>query len=172
MTSIPWVQIANRVRMTCRSSNFSHGQRAYTFLEVALALGIIVVVFVTIVPVISAGARERRLQDTMTAMGEVVRDRRMEAEKIGQEQMLIVRPKGLALREKDQLVLKATVPPGVRLSVRYPQGKWTPAEGQEWRIFSCGLVAPASLRLQEGTAWIETDFDFLTGAPSAERYSF
>lgn len=158
--------------MICRSSNFSRRQRAYTFLEVALALAIIVVVFISVVPVISAGARERRLQDTMTALSDVIRDSRMEAEKDGQEHVLIVRPGGLARLKNDQLVLKASVPTGVQLSVRYPQEKWDAAADQKWRIFSCGLVAPASLRLQEGTAWIETDFDFLTGGISAERYSF
>lgn len=158
--------------MICPRSNFFLGEQAYTFLEVALALAIIVVVFITVVPAISAGAREHRLQDTMTALSDVVRDSRMNAEKNGREQMLIVRPGGLALREKDQFVLKTEIPPGVKLSVRYPQGKWAAADCQEWRIFSCGLVVPASLRLQEGTAWIETDFDFLTGGAAAERYSF
>jgi len=172
MTFTRWVQTANRVKMICRRNNRRTGNRAYTFLEVALALGIIAVVFAAVVPVMAAGNTERRLRDGMEAIGQFVRDSRRESEKTGKERMLIVRPGGLAVREGEKISPGVTTPQGAALSVRYPQGEWAKADGQEWRIFSCGVVAPVSLRLQDGKDWIETDFDFLTGSVAAERYSF
>jgi type II secretory pathway pseudopilin PulG len=158
--------------MICRRSNLPAASQGYTFLEIALALGIIAVVFAAVLPMVSAGYQERRLTDGMESLGQCVRDARREAESTGREQTLVVEPGGLALREGSELVPKVRIPRGAVLSVRRPQGKWAAADSQEWRIFSCGLVAPASLRLQQGTAWIEADFDFLTGSVAAERYSF
>ncbi|MEI6337378.1 MAG: hypothetical protein WCQ57_02195 [Verrucomicrobiota bacterium] len=158
--------------MICRRNNRRSGIRAFTFLEVALALGIIAVVFAAVVPVIASGNTERRLRGGMEAIGQFVRESRREAEITGQERMLIVRPGGLAVREGEEILPGVPAPPGAEFSVRFAEGEWARADHQEWRIFSCGVVAPASLRLQDGKDWIEADFDFLTGGVAGERYSF
>lgn len=158
--------------MICRRNNRRSGRRAYTFLEVALALGIIAVVFAAVVPVVAAGSTERRLRDGMESLAQFVRDSRMEAEKTGRERILIVQPGGLAVRMGEKILPGVAAPRGAALSFRYPQGEWDKADGQEWRVFSSGVVAPASLRMKVGKDWIETDFDFLTGGVAAERYSF
>lgn len=158
--------------MICHANNRLTGSPAYTFLEVALALGIIAVMFVAVVPVIGAGRTERRLREGMEAIGQLVRDRRLEAEKTGKEQILLLQPGGLSVRDGEEIRRGVDTPQGTTLLVRYPRGEWAKAHDQEWRIFSCGAVAPASLRLQDGKQWIEADFDFLTGGVAEERYSF
>ncbi len=39
---------------------------------------------------------------------------------------------------------------GLRLSVRFPGGKMQRADGQPWRILPCGVVLPATVRLEDG----------------------
>jgi len=158
--------------MICRVNNRPPAGRAFTLFEVMLVLAIIAAVFLSVVPVIAAGYKERRLRDTMDTMVEFVRESRRQSEETGRERLLVVQPGGLAIREGGKLLPGVAAPSGVALSVRAPQGEWARADDQEWRIFSCGLVTPASLRMQDGQAWIETDFDFLTGGVAEERYSF
>lgn len=145
---------------------------AYTFLEVALALAIIAVVFAAVVPVFSAGFKERKLRDALSDIGQLVREVRLQAEQTGVDQLLVFQPASVARREGKSLVSKVSVPEGSKLFIRYPQGEWTRGGSQEWPIFAAGLVPPLSLRLQDGSDWIEADFDFLTGNVAEERYSF
>lgn len=144
----------------------------YTFFEIALAIGIIAIVFVATIPVVSASYQERKLRNAMDAISNYIQEARFDTEKLGKEQTIIIRTNGLAMREGDDLVSKAILPGDMKLFVRYPQGDWEEARDQIWRIFSSGLVAPLSLRLKSESAWLESDFDFLTGSVSEERYSF
>lgn len=168
MISTRWDRTKSQVRTTCREAR--RPARGYTFLELALALGIVVVVFIAVVPVIASGHVERRLRQGMDELAQAVRESRAEAEKTGAGRMLVVEKNGLSERSGDKVHEKVRTPGNAGLSVRFAQGDWE--QEREWRIFSCGLVEPVSLRLQEGRAWIEADFDFLTGSVADERYSF
>lgn len=158
--------------MTCRNTRRPALSEGYTFLELAIALGLIAIVFVAVFPTVSASHQERRLRGAMEAIGQEVRERRREAEMTGMEQSLVVTTNGLAAREKSALRTVTTIPEGVALALKYPGGEWEAAKEQTWRIFSMGVVQPLSLRLQQGDSWIEADYDFLTGGMAAERYSF
>ncbi len=158
---------------TCRKPRRKARARgAYTFLELAIALGLIAIVFAAAFPVVSATFEEKRLRGAMDAIGERVREWRQEAETSGRERTLALMRKGLASGTGKDPALAVTIPQGITLEVKFPGGEWEAAKGQPWRIFSLGLVQPLSLRLRQGSSWIETDFDVLTGGVAAERYSF
>lgn len=155
---------------TCRG-NRARSCRAYTFLELALALAIVAVVFFSVVPLILASQRERHLRQTMDALAALVRDSRYAAEKLGQPGHLTFGPKGISSSQEGEGLAPVSLA-GCQLLLRYPGGKWEKADGRDWNIYSTGLVEPLSVRLEQETAWIETDFDFLTGNVADERYSF
>lgn len=140
----------------------------YTFFELALAMAIIVVVFIATAPLIASSLQERRLRAAMESCEQLIRDARLQAEESGREMIVDVRPNGLAFQGGDD----KTGIKGMLFSIRFGSDPWEKAQDQVWPIFSCGLVAPASLRIQEGEAWLEADFDCLTGGIAEERYSF
>lgn len=142
----------------------------YTFLELALVLGVVVIVFISVVPVLAANQTERRLRQAMDDLAQAVRERRADAERTGADQPLWVTKTGLFERRGGTTRELARPPARAELFVRFPAGDWR--QDQEWRVPSGGFVEPASLRIREGRAWIEADFDFLTGSIAEERYSF
>jgi len=158
---------------TCRKPRRkARARAAYTFLEVAISLGLIAIVFAAAFPAVSATFEEKRLRGAMDAIGEQVRAWRHDVEVSGREKTLALTRRGLAAGTDKDAALAVEIPAGVALELKFPQGEWEGAKGQPWRIFSLGLVQPLSLRLRQGSSWIETDFDVLTGGVAAERYSF
>lgn len=149
-------------------------RRGFTFFELALALGLIAIVFVGIAPVISASIQERRLRAGMDEIADLVLDVRGEAELGGTNLTLFFEKGGIARWDVESGEPKvAVVPPeDTELKVRFPGGKWSAPDGQRWRFFPAGMVTPISLRLEDGDVWIEADFDFLTGRVGEERFSF
>lgn len=143
----------------------------YTFLELALALAIVAVIFFSVVPLILSSQQERHLRQGMDAIAQLVRDSRYAAEKTGQPANLTFRATGLTPSRGNASISPVEISEG-RLLVRYPGGTWEKAGGQEWTFYASGLVEPLSVRIEQGGAWVESDFDFLTGSVADERYSF
>jgi len=161
--------------MICRSdppsSRAGKGARGYTFLELALALAIIAVVFFAVIPVISGNRSEQQLRGAMEELTLAVRRACLEAEKSGRPIQLRLHPQGF-VREKEAGQSIGKLAGNSRLFVRFPQGNWEPANDQVLNIFSIGVVVPIGLRIEQGSRWIEADLDFLTGNVHDERYSF
>lgn len=150
--------------MICRDHDAERG--GFTFFEIALVLAIIVVVFAASAPLVSSTIQERRLRQSLQDIEEFVRSARLMAEKDRRTIDLTWQKSGLRLPGEERIELYG------RLSVRFPRGDWQEADGQRWRIFPSGIVAPATVRVQKGEAWIEGDIDPLTGGIAEERYSF
>ncbi|MGC1479871.1 MAG: hypothetical protein WA771_05180 [Chthoniobacterales bacterium] len=151
-----------------------NNRRAFTFFELALALGLIAIVFVGIAPVISASVQERRLRAGIEEIAELARAARSEALAGGSNQTLFFEKGGIARWNADSEEAEVVVAPpdDAALKVRFPDEKWSVPDGQRWRFFPAGMVTPLSVRLEEGDGWIEADFDFLTGRIGEERFSF
>lgn len=150
--------------MICRDHDV--GQGGFTFFEIALVLAIIVVVFAASAPLVSSTIQERRLRQSLQDIEQFVRSARLMAERDRREIDLTWQKSGLRVAGEEKIELYG------RLSVRFPRGDWQEANGQNWRIFPSGIVAPATVRVQKGEAWIEGDIDPLTGGIAEERYSF
>lgn len=155
--------------MTCREKITK--TRGYTFLELALVLAIIAIVFFSVVPVIFVHQRERQLKTAMDSIAQLARDCRFTTEDKGVEAVLAFQTNGVMPLSKGTSLTPAEIG-NCSLLVKYPGGQWERANGQDWRFFSGGMVEPVSVRLENGDAWVESDFDFLTGSVADERYSF
>ncbi len=138
-----------------------------------LVAALIAIVFVGVVPVVSASMSERRLREAAEEIADVVREQRMGAQETGVRRELGIRKEGLVIPDGEggeQAIF--TTPDGVDFLVRYPGGKWAEADGQWWEISPTGMVTPLSVRFEENDNWIELDFDVLTGRVAEERYAF
>ncbi len=135
-----------------------------------LVIALIAIMFIGSAPLISASSRERRLRDAASGIEQMVRAQRAEALATGERRLLDVRPSGFfTRRDKGREVLAM---PDVTVTLRSPGTAWAKPDGQVWEFSAIGMVTPYTVRLQEGTAWLEVDFDLLTGRRAEERYAF
>ncbi len=156
--------------MTCpRTRRAPRPRGAFTLIEVIIALAIVALIFVALVPLAAPSLSERKLRHAMDDLVAFVRSNRLAAESAGRDIVMQCQPAGLIVNQKT-LAGRAEVS-DLRLLVRFPGGKMQRADGQAWRILPCGVVLPATLRLEDGEKWMEADIDPLTGDITEERYS-
>lgn len=146
-------------------------QHGYTFLEIALALGIVVVVFLAMVPVVQSSLQERELRQTVQDVSNFVLETRSAAAR--ENRRIAVRMESSGLMEADVTTPDREVvfPKNMQISVPGPQRKWMPLDGQMWYFSPIGTVTPITMKFAIGDRWIELDFDFLTGRVAEERYA-
>lgn len=162
--------------MTLESNNARRpaaGARGFTLLELMLVIALIAIVFVGMMPLMTASMREKKLRADAEKIEEMVRAQRADARVDGRRRTLEIRSKGFFGRTAKSgpgLVLGA--PGGTGFYVRYPGAQWEKPLGQIWEFSPIGMVTPFSVRLENGGAWMEVDFDMLTGRVTEERYEF
>ncbi len=161
--------------MTSASNRRSRagGARGFTLLELMLVIALIAIVFVGMTPLITASMREKTLRADAGRIEEMVRAQRSDARGDGRRRTLEVRSKGFVDRAGEtgeNLVLG--LPAGSVFYMRYPGAQWEKPAGQIWEFSPMGMVTPFSVRLENGKAWMEVDFDMLTGRVTEERYEF
>lgn len=154
--------------MTCRKTSASR-RGAFTLIEVIIALAIVGLIFVALVPLAAPSLSERKLRHAMDDIVAFVRSNRLAAESAGRDIVMLCGRDGLTVNQKT-LAGRVDVS-DVRLSIRFPGGKMEHADGQAWRILPCGVVLPATVRVEDGDYWLEADIDPLTGDIREERYS-
>ncbi len=142
----------------------------YTFLEIALALGIVVVVFLAMVPLVGASLQERELRETVQAVSEFALETRSAAARENRRIAIRMEPDGLIEGDIESTDRSISFPPKVEVTVPGPRRKWVPLDGQLWYFSPIGTVTPITIRFAIEDRWIELDFDFLTGRIAEERY--
>jgi general secretion pathway protein H len=145
--------------------------RGFTLLEVMMVLALVAIVLAVMIPVTSASSRERKLRAAAGEIEGLVREQRDAAREEGRRRLIDIRPRGFFERGRDQREVMAR-PEAEDFYVRYPGGKWEKPAGQTWEFSPAGMVTPLSVRLEQGDAYIEVDFDLLTGRVAEERYAF
>jgi len=145
--------------------------RGFTFIELMLVLALIAIIFVASAPLVTASMRERQLRASADKIAEMVRDQRAEAQKNGRRRLIEVRSSGFYEKGEDGKQV-AGLPGAALFRVRFPGKEWEKPENQIMEFSPIGMVTPLSVRLENGTAWIEVDFDMLTGRVAEERYAF
>ncbi len=156
--------------MTCpRTRRAARCRRAFTLIEVIIALAIVALIFIAIVPLAAPSLSERKMRRAMDDVVAFVRSNRLAAESAGRDIVMQCQPDGFVVNQKT-FAGRAEVA-DLRLSIRFPGGKMQRADGQAWRILPCGVVLPATIRLEDGEKWLEADIDPLTGDITEERYS-
>lgn len=143
----------------------------YTFLEIALALGIVVVVFLAMVPLVGASLQERELRETVQAVSEFALETRSAAARENRRIAIRMEPDGLSEGDVESAGRSVSFPANVDVSVPGPRRKWLPLDGQMWYFSPIGTVTPITIRFAIDDRWIELDFDFLTGRVAEERYA-
>lgn len=143
----------------------------FTFLELMLVLALIAIIFVSSAPLVSSSLRERRLRADAEKISTMVRSLRAKAQGDGRRRVLEVRPQGF-FENGDPPKEVAALPGDAIFTLRYPGAKWEKPDDQSWEFSPIGMVTPLSVRLESGSAWIELDFDMLTGRVAEERYAF
>ncbi|MGH8046238.1 MAG: pilus assembly FimT family protein [Chthoniobacterales bacterium] len=146
-------------------------RRGFTLLELMMVIALIAIMFAVMIPLTSASSRERKLRTAAEQIEGMVRAQRNAAQDDGHRRILEISSRGFFEHggKRDQ-VLGMT---GAQtLYVRYPGAKWEKPAKQIWEFSPVGMVTPLSVRLEQGDAWIEVDFDMLTGRVAEERYAF
>jgi general secretion pathway protein H len=159
--------------MTSASNNarIAPRPRGFTLLELMMVIALIAIMFAVMIPLASASSRERKLRTAAEQIGQMVRDQRAAAQNDGQRHVVEVGSRGFFERTGKQGQVLG-VPAVGEFYVRYPNEKWSKPAGQTWEFSPAGLVTPLSVRLEQGDAYIELDFDMLTGRVAEERYAF
>jgi len=143
----------------------------YTFLEIALALGIVVVVFLAMVPLVGSSLQERKLRETVQAVSEFALETRSAAARENRRIAIRMEPDGMSEGDVESPGRAVSFPPNVDVAVPGPRRKWVPLDGQMWYFSPIGTVTPITIRFAVDELWIEIDFDFLTGRVAEERYA-
>lgn len=143
----------------------------YTFLEIALALGIVVVVFLAMVPLVGSSMQEKKLREAVQSVSELVMETRLASARENRRISLRMERDGLIEDLNDDTALQVAFPEGVLVTVPGPRKKWTELDGQMWYFSPIGTVTPITMRFSMEDRWIEVDFDFLTGRVAEERYA-
>jgi hypothetical protein len=137
-----------------------------------LVMALIVIMFLGTVPLVSASRHERKIRDAAEAIETMVRAQRSKAQTTGERRVIEVRPAGFFEQSKKGLEVLA-MPEGPKIMLRAPgEEDWGKPQGQQWEFSPIGMVSPLSVRLEDGNAWMEVDFDLLTGRVAEERYAF
>jgi len=137
-----------------------------------LVIALVAIVFVAMTPLMTASMREKKLRASAEGIEELVRKQRSDAQDDGHRRVLEIRSKGFIDRTSKSNTQVLGAPGGTGFYVRYPGAKWEKPSGQRWEFSPLGMVTPLSVRLEDGDAWIEVDFDMLTGRVAEERYAF
>jgi len=146
---------------------------AYTLLEVALVLAIIVLLVGAVVPLSSGFVREQRLRETVRGLLVLAKTARTEAMTSGNATEIVFDKKGFVLRRsgKDGATEKVGLPRGTSYQVTpFAAEKALQPGGQRWIFQPTGLCEPLKVRIMADEAWIEVLFDPLTASIEEESY--
>lgn len=146
---------------------------AYTLLEVALVLAIIVLLVGAVVPLSSGFVREQRLRETLRGLLVLAKTARTDAMTSGNATEIVFDKKGFVLSRpgEESATEKVSLPRGTTYQVTpFAADKALRPEGQRWIFQPTGLCEPLTVRIMAGEAWIEVLFDPLTASIEEESY--
>ena len=139
----------------------------FTLLEVMLAVGLCAILAVVSVPAMEGWMSEHRLRSQADEMVKLVQSTKLEAEKSGVRQLVVLRRANDPVPEVPGLHALTVSGPAVWSLRRFGGG-----ECAGIGIDARGYVDPVSLRVAEGGKFIEYQFDFLTGQARETEASF
>jgi prepilin-type N-terminal cleavage/methylation domain-containing protein len=151
----------------------SRHRAGYTLLEISLVVAIIVLLAGASVPLVTGFTREQRLRDTVRELLVLAKTARTEAMTTGVPSRVIFGKKGFAVfhgADEDPSVV-ARLPAGTTYLIRpFGTEKRERPDNQAWLFQPSGLSEPLQVRVIEGDAWIEVEFDPLTAGIVGESY--
>jgi hypothetical protein len=156
------------------SPGTARGSRgAYTLLEIALVVAIIVLLVGAAIPLVSGFTKEQRLRDVARELLVLAKTARTDAMTTGRASEVVFGRKGFSLwRVGDEKPTETfLLPRGMEYALR-PLGaeKLLRPDDQAWIFRPSGLCEPLAVRMMEDDAWLEIEFDPLTASLSGESF--
>ena len=148
--------------------------RGYTLLEIALVLAIIVLLVGAAVPLTTGFTREQRLRDAVRELLVLAKTARTDAMTSGAAAEVVFGKKGFALRRPgdDEPSEEVQLPRGMTYRLLpFAAEKSEKPGGQRWIFQPSGICEPITVRVMEGDAWLEVEFDPLTAGLADESYN-
>ena len=145
----------------------------YTLLEIALVVTIIVLLVGAAVPLTSGFVREQRLRESVRGLLVLAKTARTEAMTSGRAAEIVFDKQGFVLRRpgEEEAAESVRLAGGTTYQLRpFAADKPLRPDGQRWIFQPTGLCEPLAVRIIEGEAWIEVQFDPLTAGIEDESY--
>lgn len=130
-----------------------------------MSIGLLIVVAAA--PTLGSWTTERKLRNATDAILEVAAKARLEAKRQGKLFYINFDKGQLQINGSKQGLFARDM----KLLIKNNANEWELARGKSWAFYPDGLVEPIALRLEHGSAWIEIEFDILTGIVAKERFS-
>ncbi len=149
-------------------SNRSNFFRAFTIIEVLIALCIVSLIFGAVIPSMSDIVAERSLYKAMTDLEEVARAGRKSALENQTPYVIRFESGGVtlsAVTNREPLYTRQW-PGGVQAMIPGTKAKLP----EEWVFHENGLSAPIRIRWTRGQAWLETGFHPVTATAEDPEY--
>ncbi len=150
--------------------------RGFTLIEIAISVFIMMVLMLIAIPSVSGVLADRRLQRSLTAMNEIVRQAQQHSVKEGrpylivwQKDAIILRPEALEKDDGEVPVAQLALRAGQAFLLRLPAALEKDPLAQ-WIFWPSGTCEPANVSFKGSDGSWEVNYAPLTGRPEVVRY--
>lgn len=165
------------------NANRRGARRAFTLIEVSLALFIVLLIVAAVIPLTSGWLSEDRLRQpahqlelfAKTARSLALAERRPYEIRFSEEGFLM---QAMPLEEAGEStnqtkVLDYVLPKSVHCRLqRWRDPEWGVARDQQWTFQPTGLCDPLRIRFSSGEDWLQLSFNPMTAGSQDEAYFF
>ncbi len=154
-----------------------HRSRGFTLIEIAISVFILMLLMLLAIPSVSGVMADRRLQRSLDAMNQIVRQAQEQSVKerrpyliVWQRDNVILRPEAPDPGESAAPVASLALDQGHAFLLRLPAAleKDPPAQ---WIFWASGTCEPANVSFKGPDGSWEVNYSPLTAAPSIVRYA-
>ena len=151
--------------------------RGFTLIEIAISVFILMIIMLLAIPSLSGVLADRRLQHSLNAMNEIVRQAQEHAVRehrpyliVWQEKNVILRPEGLDKADGDTPVASLALDKGHAFVLRLPAALAKDPLAQ-WIFWPSGTCEPANVKFKGPDGSWEVNYSPLTARPEIVRYA-
>lgn len=151
--------------------------RGFTLIEIAISVFILMILILLAIPSVSGVLADRRLQHSLTAMNEIVRQAQEHSVRerrpyliVWQKEAVILRPEALDKEQGETPVAQLALDKEHAFSLRLPAALEKEPLAQ-WIFWPSGTCEPANVSFQGSDGTWEVNYAPLTGRPEIVRYA-
>ncbi len=151
--------------------------RGFTLIEIAISVFILMIIMLLAIPSVSGVLADRRLQRSLNAMNEIVRQAQEHAVRehrtyliVWQKKNVILRPEAIDKADGDAPVASLTLDKGHAFLLRLPAALEKNPLAQ-WIFWPSGNCEPANVSFKGPDGTWEVNYSPLTARPEIVRYA-
>jgi type II secretory pathway pseudopilin PulG len=151
--------------------------RAFTLIEIAISVFILMILMLLAIPSVSGVLADRRLQRSLDAMNQMVRqaqDKSVHERRsyllVWQKDGIILRPEAFSPDEAKTPAASLALERGQAFLVRFPAALKN-EHAAEWIFWPSGACEPANIRFKGPSGSWEVNYSPLTARPAIVRYA-